>query len=103
MMTGVEWRAVSSAALTRPDFREIGPDWSLSVVLIATAVCAASVSSLLSWISYLRFCRWLVSQSKDPASLRDAAVAARAFRPSSSALAQGLARLASTLGRKGGQ
>jgi hypothetical protein len=101
-MTGVEWTTTLSAALRRPGCREIGPGWSLSVVVIAVAAVFA-VSSLLSWISYLRFCRWLVGQSKDPASLRDAAIAARAFRSSpSSALGQGLARIASALRRPDG-
>jgi hypothetical protein len=34
---------------------------------------------LLAWIAYLIFCRYLVNTTKDPASLKYAAVAARAF------------------------
>ena len=42
-----------------------------------------ALSSLAGWVVYLLFCRWLVRQSNDPKSLRDAAVAARALRSTS--------------------
>lgn len=39
-----------------------------------------AVTSLVGWIGYLLFLRFLVKHTNDPASLRDAAVAAKAFR-----------------------
>lgn len=50
------------------------------VTLGIAAVIVVTAVPFLSWVAYLLFCCWLVGKSKDPASLRDAAVAARAFR-----------------------
>jgi hypothetical protein len=49
------------------------------VVLLAVALIFA-VTSLLAWRDYLRSCRYLVNKTNDPASLRHAATAAKAFR-----------------------
>ena len=38
-----------------------------------------STAAVLCWISYLIFCGWLVKHTGRSESLRDAAVAARAF------------------------
>lgn len=38
------------------------------------------VCLLLGWLAYLRFARWLVSQTGDPASLEHAVALARAVR-----------------------
>jgi hypothetical protein len=71
------------------------------VVVVAIAAVFA-VSSLCSWIAYLMFCRWLVEQSKDSSSLRDAAIAAKAFRAAApAAIARSVAKLASSLKRDG--
>ena len=35
---------------------------------------------LLAWLAYLRFARWLVQHTGDPASLKHAATLARAVR-----------------------
>jgi NADH:ubiquinone oxidoreductase subunit 2 (subunit N) len=62
-----------------------------------------AVTSLLGWVYYLRFCKWLVHYSRDSSSLRDAALVARAFRAAvPMAVAQGLARLADVLRHLGG-
>jgi len=72
------------------------------VVVVAVAAILA-LSSLAGWVAFLLFCRWLVRQSRDPASLRDAAAVAKAFRASGpAAVAQGLARLAGLLRRSPG-
>lgn len=42
------------------------------------AIVAAA--GLLRWVAWLLFCRWLVSETGDSASLRDAARAARGYR-----------------------
>lgn len=82
--------------------REIGPGWSVRVVILAVAAVFAA-SSMFSWVAYLLFCRWLVGQSRDPSSLREAAVAARAFRGAApAAIAQGIAKLAGGYWRRGG-
>jgi hypothetical protein len=48
-------------------------------VALVVPVVVLAVTSLLAWISYLAFCRFLVNKTNDPASLKYAAVAARAF------------------------
>ena len=64
------------------------------------AILVVALVPLLRWLAYLRFCRWLVSRSNDPSSLRDAAVAARAVQDSTlAALAQAVAKLAVLLRR----
>jgi len=50
------------------------------VVFIFLASVAAMLRYLVSWIVYMRFCRFLVTNTKSSASLKDAAVAAEAFR-----------------------
>jgi hypothetical protein len=68
------------------------------VLLIPVAVLA--VTSLLAWIAYLLFCRYLVNKTNDPASLKHAAVAAKAFRVGApAAFAQALGRLLTLRGR----
>lgn len=49
------------------------------LVALFVPVIVLAVTSLLGWIAYLIFCRYLVSTTKDPASLKYAAIAARAF------------------------
>lgn len=46
--------------------------------LLATIV--APICLLLGWLAYLRFARWLVQHTGDPASLAHAAALARAVR-----------------------
>jgi hypothetical protein len=48
------------------------------VFVIALAV--PSVMALLGWIWYLNFCRFLVKRTNSSASLRDAAIAAKAYK-----------------------
>ena len=72
------------------------------VELGVAAIVVVAVVPLLSWLAYLRFCRWLVSQSKDPSCLHDAAVAAKAFRASAPAVAEVVAKLAALMRRSGG-
>jgi hypothetical protein len=81
-----------------PD-RESGSRWECIVVLIpVTAILA--VTSLASWIAYLVFCKFLVTHTNDSTSLRDAAVAAKAFRAAApAAIAQAVARLVTLLHR----
>jgi hypothetical protein len=73
------------------------------VELGLAATLAVALVPLLSWLAYLRFCRWLVSQSKDPSSLRHAAVAAKAFRGAApAAVAQVFVKLAGLMRRSAG-
>ena len=46
-------------------------------LLLPVAILAGT--SLLAWIAYLIFCRYMVNKTNDPASLKYAATAARAF------------------------
>ncbi len=70
----------------------------MAVLIVIIPVILAGIS-LIGWISYLLFCRYLVNTTKDPASLDHAAVAAQGFRKgTASALAEVLGRL---LGRGG--
>jgi hypothetical protein len=71
------------------------------VVVLGVVAILAVASSTICWIEYLRFCRWLVAQEKDASCLRDAAVAARAFR-APAAVAQVLAKLVGLMRRSGG-
>jgi hypothetical protein len=49
---------------------------------------------LLAWVCYLLFCLFLVKYTKTSSSLKDAAVAARAFRaPGPGVVAQMVARV----------
>jgi hypothetical protein len=61
------------------------------VAIIMAAILAGA--SLLAWIAYLHFCRFLVKFTNSSASLRDAAVAAKVFR------AAGPAAMAKVIGR----
>jgi hypothetical protein len=64
------------------------------------AIVAVAVVSLLNWLAYLRSCRWLVNQNKDPSCLHDAAVAAQAFRAAApAAVAEVVAKLVSLMRR----
>jgi hypothetical protein len=47
-------------------------------VLVLLAV--AAICPLLAWVAYLLFCWSLVKRTNSSSSLKDAAVAARAFR-----------------------
>jgi hypothetical protein len=59
-----------------------------------------AVTSLAGWIAYLLFCKFLVKHTNDSTSLRDAAVAAKAFRAAApAAIAQAAARLVTLLHR----
>jgi hypothetical protein len=70
----------------------------LVVVLVVAIVVA--VIPLLAWIAYLLFCCFLVNKTNDPASLKHAAVAARAFRGAApAALAQALGKVLTLRGR----
>lgn len=61
-------------------------------LVVATTIIA--ITSLVGWLAYLRFCRFLVKHTNDSSSLRDAAVAAKGFRGAApSAVAQAVARL----------
>ena len=71
------------------------------MVVVAVAAILA-MSSLTGWIAFLLFCRWLVRQSNNPASLRDAAVVVRAFRAGPAGIATGLARVAGLLRKSAG-
>jgi len=80
-------------ALIRPGVRA---GWERPVAVLVVAIVA--VTSFASWIAYLLFCRFLVLHTNDPASLRHAAAAARAFRSGvPSALVQAAARIAALL------
>jgi len=46
------------------------------------------VCLLLAWVAYLRFARWLVTQTGDPASLEHAVSLARAVRKQGDAPAE---------------
>ncbi len=62
------------------------------VVIVMTANLA--VTSLLAWLAYLLFCYRLVIRTSDSASLKHAAVAARAFGSAApAAIAQAVTRL----------
>jgi hypothetical protein len=45
-----------------------------------------AASPLLAWLAYLRFCRFVVTHTNSSASLKAAAVAARAFRSAAPAV-----------------
>ena len=49
------------------------------VMVTAVSVAIPCVTALVRWTCYLRFCRFLVRETKSSASLKDAAIAARAF------------------------
>lgn len=73
--------------------RETGSQWVGDVVAVVL-VAVLAVTSLLAWIAYLRFCRFLVKYTKGSSCLKDAAVAARAFRAAGpAAVAQAAARV----------
>jgi len=87
--------------LTRSSTSYIQPGIPVVTLGIAAVIVVAAVP-FLSWVAYLLFCGWLVGKSNDPASLRDAAVAARAFRvPGPSAAPPALAKLVGLM--KGGR
>ncbi|WP_040339461.1 tyrosine-type recombinase/integrase [Candidatus Blastococcus massiliensis] len=52
--------------------------WVPSIAMLATIV--GPICLLLGWLAYLRFARWLVQHTGDPASLAHAATLARAVR-----------------------
>ncbi|RZU30619.1 hypothetical protein BKA19_0239 [Blastococcus saxobsidens] len=52
-------------------------------ILGLLAAIVAPVCLLLGWLAYLRFARWLVQHTGDPASLAHAATLARAVRKQS--------------------
>lgn len=57
-------------------------------------VAVSSLAALLRWISYLLFCWHVVKRTNSSASLRDAAIAARAYRSASyEQLGQAVARM----------
>ncbi len=61
--------------------------------IVVIAVSIPSFMALVAWVCYLRFCRFVIKHTNDPASLRDVAIAARAYR------AAGFAQLGQALGR----
>jgi hypothetical protein len=62
-------------------------------VAYVLGVAIVAVTTLVAWIYYLRFCRFLVKHTNDPASLRHAATAAKAYRSG------GLSQLARAIGK----
>jgi hypothetical protein len=50
------------------------------VWIVAIAVAIPSVVGLVRWLRYLSFCRFLVKHTNSSASLKDAAIAAKAYR-----------------------
>jgi hypothetical protein len=73
--------------------------WERMMVAVA-AMAILAVTSLTGWIVYLRFCRFLVSHTNDSSSLRDAAIAAKAFRGAApSAVAQVVAKMVALIRR----
>jgi len=67
-------------------------------MIVLTAIPAAS--PLLARLACLRFCRFAVTRANSSANLKDAAVAARAFRSSApAAVAEILSRLFALLRR----
>jgi hypothetical protein len=58
---------------------DAGREQLVTVILIITGILA--LTSLVSWLAYLQFCRWLVKNSGTE-SLKLAAIVASAFRSS---------------------
>jgi hypothetical protein len=62
-------------------------------VWYVVGIAIPSVAALAGWFGYLLFCRFLVKHTNSSASLKDAAVAARAYRSA------GFAQLGQAFGR----
>lgn len=52
----------------------------MNALVLAAIPLAVALVGLAGWIAYLRFCRFLVRETKDAKSLEYAATAARAYR-----------------------